>query len=100
MKKMIHVLGLAISLAIVPGVFTSTQAQTTVYKTKHPSRTRKSTLIGAGAGAVAGALITHKASGALVGGAVGGGAGYLYGKHRTKKYGHLPVKKKYKHTSY
>ena len=98
MKKMIHVLGLAIGLAIVPGVFNTTQAQTKYKNKPLMGRTKKSTLIGAGAGAVTGALITHKASGALIGGAVGGGAGYLYGKHRTKKYGHITGRKiKVKH---
>ena len=44
----------------------------------------KNAVIGAGAGAVVGALVSknNRASGALIGGAIGGGAGYLYGRHR------------------
>ncbi|HEU0065132.1 MAG TPA: YMGG-like glycine zipper-containing protein, partial [Flavisolibacter sp.] len=44
----------------------------------------KNAVIGAGAGAVIGALVDKKnrGAGALIGGALGGGVGYLYGRHR------------------
>jgi uncharacterized protein YcfJ len=57
-----------------------------VYKTKKPwSHRKKDAVIGAGAGAVTGAIIGHGAKGAVIGGVVGGGAGYLIGKHKDKK---------------
>lgn len=51
------------------------------------SRQAKDGVIGAGAGAIIGAVVdkNNRGVGALIGGAVGGGAGYLYGKHRNKE---------------
>lgn len=54
------------------------------YSQRRWSPKAKNAVIGAGAGAVIGALVSknNRASGALIGGAIGGGAGYLYGRHR------------------
>lgn len=60
------------------------------------SRARKNTAIGAGAGAVTGALISkhgHKGKGAIIGGVVGGAAGYAWGKHKDHKKGRKVVVK-------
>ncbi|WP_447641936.1 MULTISPECIES: glycine zipper domain-containing protein [Chitinophagaceae] len=59
----------------------------TIRKKKGMSNATKDGLIGAGAGALTGALVTkHKRGvGALVGAAAGGGAGYLIGHSKDKK---------------
>jgi uncharacterized protein YcfJ len=45
------------------------------------------TLIGAGAGAVTGAVISKKkGKGAIIGGVVGATGGYLLGRHKDKKH--------------
>lgn len=83
MKKMILILGLAFGLTAVSA--TEAGAQTTTKTVT--SHKKKSALIGAGAGAVTGAAVSHKhAKGAVIGGVVGAGAGYLYGKHRDKTH--------------
>lgn len=52
------------------------------------SSAAKGTAIGAGAGAIGGALIDKKhGRGAIIGGLVGGGAGYLIGRDKDKKTG-------------
>jgi hypothetical protein len=71
-------------------VYRSYPAQTTVVKKSGMRRSTKNALIGAGVGAVGGALIGgdhHRVKGAVIGGVLGAGAGYIYGKHREKKYG-------------
>lgn len=85
MKKLICVLSLAFAMTTVSAVVNETQAQA---KTKTvTSHKKKSALIGAGVGAVTGAAVSHKhVKGAVIGGAVGAGAGYLYGKHRDKTH--------------
>ena len=56
------------------------------YKTKKPwSHRKKDAVIGAGAGAVTGAIVGHGAKGAVIGGVVGGAGGYLLGKHKDKR---------------
>ena len=61
-------------------------------QTKTVSRARKNTAIGAGAGAVTGAAVSHKkGKGALIGGVVGAGAGYAWGKHKDRKKGRKVV---------
>ena len=98
MKKLIYVLTILFALMIGTGTYL--QAQTVVTKTKKWSPKKKNTIIGAGAGAVTGALISkNKTKGAVIGGVVGGGAGYLYGRHRVKKYPnrHYTTKTKVKH---
>ncbi|HWJ26175.1 MAG TPA: glycine zipper domain-containing protein [Flavisolibacter sp.] len=88
MKKMIYVLGTALSLTLVSGVFSKAEAQTEKHVTKRGwSHKKKGAVIGAGAGAVTGAVVSHHhAKGALIGGAVGAGAGYLIGRHKDKKH--------------
>jgi hypothetical protein len=90
MKKIILGVAIAFGLTTTSAVFMETSAQTrTVYKTKKPwSHRKKDAVIGVGAGAVTGALISHNhAKGALIGGVVGGAGGYLLGRHKDKKYG-------------
>ena len=68
---------------------TSVDAQNVVVEEKTKkgwSRKAKGAVIGAGAGAATGAIISNnKSKGAIIGGAVGAGAGYLYGRHKDKK---------------
>ena len=87
MKKIFRVLGLLLALTIAAF---QTKAQTQVkevHKTKKGwSNKAKGAAIGAGAGAVTGAVVTKDhAKGAVIGGAVGAGAGYLIGRHKDKK---------------
>ena len=50
------------------------------------SRQGKDAAIGGGAGAILGAVIDkNHAAGAVIGGALGAGGGYLYGKHKNKE---------------
>jgi outer membrane lipoprotein SlyB len=86
MKKIMLLLGFIIALLIVSPNYSF--AQTTTVETKtNKSHKGKSAAIGAGAGAVTGAIVSKKkGKGALIGGAVGAGAGYLYGRHRDKKH--------------
>ena len=64
-------------------------AKTTTTKKKGWSKAAKSTAIGAGAGAVLGAVINKKnrALGAVIGGVIGGGGGYVIGRGMDKKDG-------------
>jgi hypothetical protein len=86
MKKFIYV----ISILFVLTFFTASylQAQTEV---KQKSRTgmshrKKGALIGAGAGAATGAVISrNRSKGAIIGGAVGAGAGYMRGRRKDKQ---------------
>ena len=96
MKKFIFVLSLAFTLTTLSSVFTRAEAQKVkeVHKTGW-SHKKKNAVIGGGAGAVTGALVSkNHAKGAVVGGAVGAGAGYLLGRHQDKKN---PPKKVYKY---
>ena len=64
-------------------------AQSTTVKKKGWSSAAKGTAIGAGSGAVLGAVIAgdhNRVKGAVVGGVVGAAGGYLYGRHRDKKH--------------
>lgn len=50
------------------------------------SHKKKGALIGAGAGAATGAVISKdKSKGAIIGGTVGAGAGYIHGSHKDKQ---------------
>jgi len=64
-------------------------AKTTTTKKKGWSKAAKGTAIGAGAGAVLGAVINKKnrAVGAVIGGVIGGGGGYVIGRGMDKKDG-------------
>ena len=56
------------------------------------SSAAKGTLIGAGAGAIAGGIIGHNAKGAVIGAAAGAGTGYIIGRAKDRKSGRV-VKK-------
>ena len=62
-------------------------------KKKGWSDAAKGTVIGAGAGAIGGALIDKKhGRGAIIGGVVGAGAGYLIGRDKDRKSGRVQPK--------
>ena len=87
MKKFLQIVTIVFALLTI-GLYSHAQTQTkTVHKTKKGwSNKAKGTAIGAGAGAVTGAVVSHnKGKGAIIGGAVGAGAGYLVGRHKDKK---------------
>jgi flagellum-specific peptidoglycan hydrolase FlgJ len=68
---------------------TSTTTTTTTQK-KGWSSAAKGTAIGAGAGALGGALIDKKKGrGAIIGGVVGAGTGYIIGRDKDKKSGRV-----------
>jgi hypothetical protein len=66
-------------------------AKTTTVKKKGWSKAAKGTAIGAGAGAVLGAVINkrNRAVGAVIGGVLGGGGGYVIGRGMDKKDGRV-----------
>ncbi|RYD56125.1 MAG: glycine zipper 2TM domain-containing protein [Sphingobacteriales bacterium] len=77
------------------GSVDTSDAQTKVTVKKSNSGRKKGALIGAGAGALGGVLVSkNNTKGALIGGATGAGAGYLIGRRSDNK---KPVRKvKYK----
>lgn len=89
MKKIFYGSFLALALSAF------TVSELSAQEVKTTSRARKNTAIGAGAGAVTGAVISKKkGKGAVIGGVVGAGAGYAWGKHQDKKKGRkVKVKK-------
>jgi hypothetical protein len=67
--------------------------ESTTTKKKGWSEAAKGTAIGAGAGALGGALIDKKKGrGAIIGGVVGAGAGYLIGRDKDRKSGRVQPK--------
>ncbi len=83
MKKIIRVL----SMLILFFAFTVSVMAQTHRKWSHR---KKDAVIGVGAGAATGAIVSHdKSKGAIIGGVVGGAAGYLHGRHKDKKAGTL-----------
>ena len=64
---------------------------TTATQKKGWSKAAKGTAIGAGAGAVLGAVINkrNRAAGAVIGGVIGGGGGYVIGRTMDKKDGRV-----------
>ena len=64
-------------------------AKTTTTQKKGWSKAAKATAIGAGTGAVLGAVINKKnrVAGAVIGGVIGGGGGYVIGRGMDKKDG-------------
>lgn len=71
----------------------NTVTETTTDKKKGWSDAATGTAIGAGAGGLAGAIIDHgKGRGAIIGGLVGAGAGYIIGRKKDVKSGRV-VKK-------
>jgi len=96
MKKIFLIMTMAFGLTMVSGAFSELKAQhkVVVEHKKGWSHRKKYGLIGAGAGAVTGAAISHHhAKGAVVGGVVGGASGYLLGRHKDRKY---PNRRTYK----
>lgn len=83
MKKLFKVL----SLIILLFAFTISIASAQRHHRKWSHR-KKDALIGAGSGAVIGGVVSHDHSkGAIIGGALGAGAGYLHGRHKDKQAG-------------
>ncbi len=83
MKKLFSFL-LIISACLFFGNY-SANAQAKTPK-KHWSHKKKDAVIGAGAGAVTGGVVSkHHVKGAVIGSAVGAGAGYIIGKKKDKK---------------
>ncbi|MEP6677564.1 MAG: YMGG-like glycine zipper-containing protein [Ferruginibacter sp.] len=71
---------------------TSTPVATTTKK-KGWSKAAKGTAIGAGAGALTGVLVSkNKGKGAIIGGLLGAGAGYVIGRSKDKKDGRVKHK--------
>jgi uncharacterized membrane protein YfcA len=84
MKQLFYILCIVVEFTCIYNV--SASAQTHPHK-RHWSHRKKDAVIGGGAGAVTGALVSrHPVKGAVVGGAVGTGAGYLVGKRKDRKY--------------
>ena len=79
--------------AVTSGASSTTTTSTTTTKKKGWSDAAKGTAIGAGAGALGGALIDKKKGrGAIIGGVVGAGAGYLIGRGEDRKSGRVQPK--------
>src|ERR1700750_1781477 len=97
MKRIFLIATMSVGLTMVSGAFIETSAQTRTVTVEHKkgwSHRKKYGVVGAGAGAVTGALVSkHHATGAVVGGVVGGAGGYLLGRHKDKKY---PYRRTYK----
>jgi outer membrane lipoprotein SlyB len=68
---------------------TTTTTSTVPKRDKGWSSAAKGTVIGAGTGAVVGAIATHSVKGAIIGTVLGGGAGYLIGRHKDRKSGRV-----------
>ena len=87
MKKIMYVLTLGLGMSLFT---TNIQAQTVVTR----SHKAKSTAIGAGLGAITGAVISRdKSKGAIIGGVAGAAGGYAVGAHKDRKYGRKRVVK-------
>lgn len=69
----------------------ATTAEAPVKQDKGWSDAAKGTAIGAGSGAVLGAVIAKddRGKGAVIGSVIGAGAGYIIGRHRDKKSGRV-----------
>ena len=79
--------------AVTSGASSTTTTSTTTTKKKGWSDAAKGTAIGAGAGALGGALIDKKKGrGAIIGGVVGAGAGYIIGRGEDRKSGRVQPK--------
>lgn len=68
-----------------------TVATTPVKKDKGLSHAAKGTIVGAGTGAITGAILNkdHRGTGAIIGTVIGAGAGYLIGRSSDKKTGRV-----------
>lgn len=69
----------------------TTVATTPVKKDKGLSHAAKGTIVGAGTGAITGAILNkdHRGTGAIIGTVIGAGAGYLIGRSTDKKTGRV-----------
>lgn len=98
MKKMMYAITIMCGLTFAGSVMNEVNAQVPgAYhgKKKGWSKKAKYSAIGAGAGAVTGVAVSkNNSKGAVIGGAVGAGSGYLYGRHKDRKAGR---KSAYKH---
>lgn len=84
MKKVVRILTMLVLLFAFTVSFVSAQTH------RKMSHRKKDALIGAGGGAVVGGVVSHNhAKGAVIGGVLGGGAGYLHGRHKDKQNGTL-----------
>ena len=91
MKKLAVLMGLSLMLS-----YGTADAQEVKEKTKKGwSKKAKGAVIGGAAGAGVGAVVGGT-KGAVIGTAIGAGGGYLYGKHRDKKYPEKTIKYKRK----
>jgi hypothetical protein len=101
MKKLIYALSIGCALMVGSGAYNTVSAQEVKekYKTKKPmNKKTKYALIGTGVGVGTGVLTSKNDSkGAVIGGALGAGAGYLYGRHREKKNPTPKTKRVYKY---
>ncbi len=83
MKKLFYTLTFLFAFTFLCDINADAQAKKTK---KHWSHRKKDAVIGGGAGAATGAIISkHPVKGAIIGGAVGTGAGYIVGKKKDKK---------------
>lgn len=83
MKKLFYALMLLFAFTFLFDTNINAQSKKTK---KHWSHRKKGAVIGAGAGAATGAIVSkHHVKGAVIGGAVGAGAGYIVGKKKDKK---------------
>ncbi len=83
MKKLFYVITILFAFTFLFNI--NIDAQTKKTK-KHWSHRKKDAVIGGGAGAATGAIVSkHPVKGAIIGGAIGAGAGYIVGKKKDKK---------------
>lgn len=93
------------SNAAYPDNGTSTTTTTTTTpavpkRDKGWSSAAKGTAIGAGTGAVVGAIATKNAKGAIIGAIIGGGGGYVIGRSKDRKSGRVARAKARKAAGY
>ena len=89
MKKIIGILSISFLLSAVPLSYAGAQSRHHYYHHTMSHR-KKDALIGTGGGALTGSIISHDHSkGAIIGGVLGGGLGYLHGRHKDKETGRL-----------
>jgi hypothetical protein len=89
MKKVLIGVSFVFGLTVASASFNKVAAQTTVKEETKTgmSKKKKGAIIGTGAGAVTGAVVSkNRKKGAVIGGVVGGAGGYIYGRHKDKKH--------------
>jgi hypothetical protein len=78
------------SHAIYPANGTTTTTRTAPRRDRGWSSAAKGTAVGAGTGAIVGALVSrNKGKGAIIGALIGGGGGYIYGRSRDRRSGRV-----------